>query len=179
MVRYKYNPDKRGNSPPQPELGDIVYVADERGWVVKSPNGTATNNGDVYVEFPGGMKASIPVERLEVFDVYDRLRRFDPKEVTTFIAELCGPLEPCPNDEYYQVHARARGDLLQFLYCVLESHASIARPNIHKGIERFEKLGAWEKANVMYGLLDPVQRRISSAARYWANMARRLDEEDG
>lgn len=174
MIRYKYNPSRKGDALPKPELGATIYVGERPGKVIPHPNGGGET--DVCVGFVGGMQASIPVAQLDVCDEDSRRRAYDPERVRRFVRDLCGPLETSINNPQNQINTRF-GDLLQFLYCLLETHVSIALPHIKQKIELFKGLGAWERANVMYALQEPMRRRIVFAANYWANMGRQLDEE--
>jgi hypothetical protein len=111
----------------------------------------------------------------EPFDSYDTAPyQYSKERVDAFVAKLCGPLEPSTNDESLMVHARG-SNALQFVYCMLESHCSIAKSEVTELIEEFNGLSFWEQANVMYALEDVLSRRIKHAGKYWANMARYVE----
>jgi len=97
--------------------------------------------------------------------------QFSQQRVDDFVKKLAGSLEDCINDPSLQTYARD-SDALQFLYCLLESHASVASPRVLDMIEQFNGLSFWEMSNVMYVLQDVLERRLQSASRYWANLAR-------
>lgn len=173
MIRYKYNPDAEPCITPIPELGDKIHMGDEIGTVVGLPTMIPIT---VRVEFRY-IEALIPINKIEVLDVYNKLRRYRYKHVQQFLHNLCGPQEPSSNCAHLQINTR-QNEVTQFIYCLLESHASVGTPVVHSLIEKFEQLGAWEKANVMFALADVISRRVTHAAYYWANIARHLEEED-
>lgn len=176
--RFEFYPDHQEKNVPAPQVGDHVRVGTAEGVIVAPKYKTFPTQEDfVFVEVHGKLEAIVPIKSLRLYDYYRPLRQYSHKRVQVFLKDLLGPLEQSSNDERLQVHARS-GNALQFLYCLLESHASIANNTVAKLIERFDKMGAWEMANIMFGLEGAIRRRITHAARYWVNMARSLDAEE-